>query len=99
MVDKGKKACTIKSMKKALHDAYREILEIEKGMTGVRKEHCSRIRYMLLWLMTIPCDGRIKNLVLPDYRTIGMMKRGQVEIMEVGQMKKYIKEELHTYIW
>jgi len=35
---------------------------------------------MLLWLSMIPCDGRMENFILPDYRTVGMMKEDKVEI-------------------
>ena len=74
---------SIKDVRKVLHKAYKEILELEKEVNDEkRKQHFSRIRYMLLWLSTIPCDGRIKNFILPDYRTVGMMKEGRVEIRE-----------------
>ena len=72
---------SIKDVRKVLHNAYKEILELEKEVKDEkRKRHFSKIRYMLLWLSTIPCDGRMKNFILPDYRTVGMMKEDKVEI-------------------
>ena len=77
---------SIKDVRKVLHNAYKEILELEKEVKDEkRKRHFSKIRYMLLWLSIIPCDGRMGNLILPDYRTIAKMKEGKVEIREVEE--------------
>jgi len=74
---------SIKDVRKVLHKTYKEILELEKEVKDEkRKRHFSRIRYMLLWLKMIPCDGRMKNFILPDYRTVAKMKECKVGIRE-----------------
>ena len=77
---------SIKDVRKVLHNAYKKILELEKEVNDEkRKRHFSRIRYLLLWLSMIPCDGRMKNFILPDYRTIAKMKASKMEIKEVKE--------------
>ena len=72
---------SIKDVRKTLHKAYREILELEQDVHDEkRRRHFAKTAYMLHWLMMIPCDGRMKNFVMPDYYTIGLMKQGKVEI-------------------
>ena len=77
---------TIKDVRKVLHKAYKEISQLEKEVKdSKRKKHFHKIKYMLLWLKMIPCDGRMHNFIMPDYKTIGLMKEKKVKIQEVDR--------------